>query len=221
MILSQKKVKAIVPVKLNSKRVLYKNIQEINGKPIIEWTVDMLNGVDRLDDIIVYCSDEEIEKYIKSKHTFIKRDKFLDADDKNIHDIMDQLINVDNIHSDYWIIQHCTSPFIKASTINDMLDKITYEGYDSSFAAVGYPKHGWFKDKPLNFNPKNIGFTQDVKPIYIESSGPYIFKEEEFLKTRRRIGDNFYLKKVPFMEGLDIDDEEDLEIAKFIGKKYE
>lgn len=213
-------IRAVVPVKLNSKRLPLKNIKKIKGIPLIEWTIKTLNKIQEIDEIIVYCSDERIEDYITSKHTFIKRDPILDRDDKNIHDILHYLINIDNIHSDYWLLQHCTSPFIKVGTIRDMLQKVLMDSYpyDSAFAVTKHQKYGWFMGKPLNFNTHNIGFTQTTEPIYIETSGPFLFKEEQFLKTGDRIGDKYYMKVIPFIEGIDIDDIDDFKLAEIIGE---
>jgi len=213
-------IKALVPIRLNSKRIPLKNIKEINGKSLVEWTIKTLNEVKEIDEIIVYCSDEIIKKYIISNYTLILRDPILDGDDKNIHDILHYLIEIDNIHSDYWIIQQCTSPFIKPETIRDVIDNVLYKGYDSAFTVVEHRKHGWFNNKELNFNIRNIGFTQTANPIYTETSGPYMFKEKHFLDTNSRVSDNHYMKIVPFMEGIDIDNKEDLELAEIIGKEF-
>jgi len=215
------KLKAIVPVKLNSKRLPYKNIMKINDVPIIEWTINTLNKIEKIDEIIVYCSDESIENHIKSKHTFIKRDKILDRDDKNIHDIFNHMFKEDNIHSDYWLLQHCTSPFIKKETMQDMIDKVISNKYpySSAFAVTKHQKYSWYMGKPLNFCIKNIGFTQTTEPIYIETSGPWIFKEKSFLENGDRVSKDYYMKIVPFEEGIDIDNKDDFELAKLIGEK--
>ena len=55
-------IKALVPIRLNSKRITLKNIKEINGKSLVEWTIKTLNEVKEIDEIIVYCSDEIIKK---------------------------------------------------------------------------------------------------------------------------------------------------------------
>lgn len=216
-------IKAIVPVKLNSKRLPLKNIKKINGKPLIEWTVETLNKVEEISEIIVYCSDEDIENYITSEHTFIKRNPMLDRDDMNIHNILNTLIIEDDIHSDFWILQHCTSPFIKSDTISDMINKVVSGEYhyDSAFSVNKYQKYGWYMGKPLNFNTHNIGFTQTTEPIYIETSGPYIFTEEQYTRTGNRIGSRPYMKVIHFIEGIDIDTKEDFELAKLIGENYD
>jgi len=117
-------IKALVPIRLNSKRVTLKSIRKIKDIPLVEWTIRTLNEVKEIDEIIVYCSNEIIKEYINSKYTFIKRNPILDGDNQNIHNILHNLIKIDEVHADYWIIQQCTSPFIKSDTIETVLIKL-------------------------------------------------------------------------------------------------
>lgn len=214
------KITAVVPIKMNSKRLPGKNMMEINDIPLVEWTVKTLNKVEDIDDIIVYCSDEKIKDYILSPYTFVKRDSILDYDDKNIHDIFRHLITQDDIHSTYFVLQHCTSPFIQSSTLQDMIHKVADPNlsYDSAFAVTKHQKFAWHMNKPLNFIPNDIGFTQTTEPIYIESSGPFVFREDYFMSNNSRYGRDRYMKIIPFTEGIDIDNREDFELAKLIGE---
>jgi len=215
------KIKAVVPIKMNSKRMPDKNIMKIKNKTLIEWAVSELNKVKNIDEVIVYCSDKKVDDFIQSKHNTIIRDKSLDEDDKNIHDIMNNLLRIEK--SDIWIIHHATSPFIKAKTIEDMLERVVDKKtiYHSSFAVVRHQKYAWYMGNPLNFDVKNIGFTQTTEPIYIETSGPFIFYEDLFKKTGRRVSSDPYIKVVSMFEGVDIDTKEDFDLAKMIGDYYD
>ena len=48
------RITAVVPVKMNSKRLYGKNMMKINDIPLIEWTVRTLNNVEDIDTIIIY-----------------------------------------------------------------------------------------------------------------------------------------------------------------------
>jgi CMP-N-acetylneuraminic acid synthetase len=217
-------VKAIVPIKLRSKRLPKKNILKINGKSLVEWAVRALNGVEGIDEVIVYCSYPSIiEKYIESPCNIVKRCTCLDEDDANFHSIMKWITEKDDIHADYWVWHHATAPFIKSETIQDILDKVTTKElhYDSGFSAFKLQKYVWYMpNQPpwLNFYPKEIGFTQTVEPIYVETSGPWVFPESLFETRKRRVGRTPYIKVVPFSEGIDIDTKEEFELAKAIAK---
>ena len=55
--------------------------------------------------------------------------------------------------------------------------------------------------------------SQDLKPIYRETSGVYVYTKEVFEKYHRRIGKNPYIKEVSFKEAVDINNPEDFDLA--------
>ena len=66
---------------------------------------------------------------------------------------------------------------------------------------------------PINYNPFKIIQTQLLKPIYIHTSGFYIFNDKT-AQASRRIGENFKYFVVSDKECIDIDTAEDLEFAR-------
>jgi len=212
-------IKAVIPIKIQSKRLPKKNLLKINDKPLVEWAISALDGVKGCEETIVYCSYSYlIDKYITSPHKTIKRCTCLDTPDSNFHSIMKYLTEVDEQHADVWIWHHATSPFITTETIQDMLDKVMdpKTPYDSAFAVYKLPKFAWYMGHPLNFTPSDIGFTQTVEPIYIETSGPWIFSEKHFKETGKRVTKQPYMKVVSFEEGIDIDTRVEFELARKI-----
>jgi len=74
----------------------------------------------------------------------------------------------------------------------------------------------WYKEKPLNYQLDDVIRTQDIEPIFVETSGFYIFPKK-LLKENRRIGKKPWMQEVGSHEAIDIDEEEDYELAKQIG----
>ena len=71
----------------------------------------------------------------------------------------------------------------------------------------------WYKGKTLNYECNDVPRTQDIEPVYIETSGFYIFQKEHFLIHRRRVGFNPYFQELNDIEAIDIDTKEDYEIC--------
>lgn len=211
----------LVLVRLNSKRVPFKSIQEIGGKPLINYTISTLNQVEEISDILLYCSQEEIKKYIDENlsYTFIKRPAELDSDSTTFNDVLETLI--DKIEADYIVFLCCTSPFIRSQTIRDMINQIMNNDFDSAFTAYNLKNFCWFKGQPLNYDPSNVPKTQGLEPVIVETSGLYIFSRELFQKYKRRIGFKPYIKIVGIFEGWDIDTMEDLKMAEMIAGEEE
>ena len=76
--MSTKKIVAFVPIKLNSQRLPHKNILPISDHPLCWHILNSLLKVDGIDETYVYCSDENITKYIPKSVRFLKRDSRLD-----------------------------------------------------------------------------------------------------------------------------------------------
>ena len=113
------KVVALVPIKLNSQRLPHKNILPLAGKPLCWHILDTLCQVDKIDKVYVYCSDEEVVKYIPAQAIFLKRDKELDGDLVKGFDIYRKFIA--EVDADVYVLAHTTSPFIKKSSIENAL----------------------------------------------------------------------------------------------------
>lgn len=209
---------AITFIRLNSQRVPSKSIKSLNGIPLCNYALRVMSNVPEIDNIIIYASNEEICKHIDHsvEYTFKKRPESLDSDFTTFNDVMDH--GVDIIDSEYVVYFCVTSPFMKPATISEMINKVLKEDYDSSFLAHTMQAFSWYKGIPLNYDMRNIMPTQTLPPIVFETSGLYIFNKEFYKKTRRRIGNNPYIKNVGLIEGWDIDYAEQFEIAELLAR---
>ena len=73
------KTVAFVPIRLNSKRVTGKNLKPLGGKPLMCHVLDTLSKVSGIDEVYVYCSSEEIIRYLPEGVKFLKRPEYLAA----------------------------------------------------------------------------------------------------------------------------------------------
>ncbi|MDR7239969.1 acylneuraminate cytidylyltransferase family protein [Neobacillus drentensis] len=213
----KKKVVAFVPIKLNSQRLPNKNLLRLGDKPLSWYIFDSLLKVKNIDEVYVFCSDEEIIKYLPEGVRFLKRDKYLDGDLVKGSEIYKSFIEL--IDSDTYILAHTTSPFLASTTIEYALSKVLFSSYDSALSVQKKQTFAWFDGKPLNYELNNIPRTQEIAPVYIETSGFFIFKRNIFADYGRRIGFNPYLQEVDDIEAIDIDTKEDYEFALKIANK--
>ena len=73
MVSRSMKILAIIPAKLDSKRLSKKNIQCINGLTLIEHSIDYAAKSKYNPDILVSSESEEVEKLVSGKSSFHKR----------------------------------------------------------------------------------------------------------------------------------------------------
>ncbi len=205
------KVVAFVPIKLNSQRLPGKNILPVAGKPMCYHICRTLLDVSGVDGIYTYCSDEKVMDYIPDGITFLRRDVRLDGDLVRGKEIYECFIR--EVDADVYILAHATSPFIRAESIANALDKVVHGGYDSAFSAEKKQTFCWYKGSPINYELTDIPRTQDMEPVWVETSAFFIFRKEIFTRYGRRIGFHPYIQEVTGMETVDIDTGADYDMA--------
>lgn len=214
-----KKIVAFVPIKLNSERLPNKNILPINDKPLCYHLINTLCKINSIDTVYVYCSDERVKEYIPGKAVFLERDKNLDANTTLGEEIYSSFINT--VDADIYCLAHVTSPFLKEETINEAIEHVISGENDSAFSAKQVKTFCWYKNRPLNYSLNKVPRTQDIEPIFIETSGFYIFEKSLWVDEHRRIGYKPYISIVDEIEGIDIDTKDDYDFAKIIALKSE
>lgn len=206
------KIVAFSPIRLNSKRVVGKNLKMLGDKPLLRYVFDTLTQVPEIDEIYAYCSSESIIEYLPERVIFLKRDGCLDEDQVLGEQIYDAFVN--QVDADLYLLAHTTSPFIKAATISHAIRQVLDGGYDSAFSVEKIQTFAWYDGKPLNYSLQHVPRTQDMTPVFVETSAFYLFGREMWLKHRQRIGFRPYLAETDKIEGVDIDNPEDFEFAE-------
>lgn len=205
------KIVALVPIKLNSQRLKNKNILPLMNKPLCWHICNTLLKIKKIDEVCVYCSDEKVKEYLPDEITYVKRPKWLDEDRVKGFDIYSEFVKT--VDADVYILAHTTSPFIRKETIENALLKVVNGNYDSAFAAEKVQTFAWYKNCPINYDLNDVPRTQDMEPIWVETSAFYIFEKKIFTEHHRRIGYFPYIQEVSGKESIDIDENADYELA--------
>lgn len=206
------KIVGIMPIKLQNERLPGKNTKLLGNKPLLQYPLNNLVETSLCDKIYVYCSNEEIINYLPKGVNFLKRDCKLDLPTSNFTQIFESFMN--QIDADVYVFMHATAPFVSVDTMKECINAVINKEYDSSFCAVSIQDFLWVDNKPLNFDPSNLPRSQDLKPIFRETSGIYVFKKSVFTNLKRRIGNNPYIKLVNYKESVDINNPEDFYLAE-------
>lgn len=209
------KIIAIVPMKLNNRRLPQKNTKCFtNGKPLCYYILSTLLQVKEISEVYVYCSNPDIKDFIPEGVKYLKRSTSLDQDTTKMNEVLQAFSK--EVPADVYVMTHTTAPFMTVESLEKGIDAVLNKGYDSSFAAKKIQDFLWKDGKPLNYTLDNIPRTQDLPPLYEETSGFYIYRKEVMTKMNRRIGDNPFIVEVGEIEGIDIDEPEDFMLADAI-----
>ena len=209
------KTVVLLPIKLNNQRIPGKNTKRFSdGTPLMHLIQKACLNAKMVDEVYVYCSDESVKEYILPGVIYLQRPKSLDLDSANSNDIIREFIK--SVDADIYCETHATGPFTTSKSIDKCVRAVASGEYDSAFLAKRIQEFLWQDGKPINFDVQNFPRTQDLKPIYAEAPGAYVFTKESFEKYNRRVGVKPYICEISEVESRDIDYPEDFEIADAI-----
>lgn len=203
---------AIMPIKMKNERLPGKNTKILGNKPLLQYELDSLKETGMVDSINVYCSNPAIQEFLPAGVNFVQRPEVLDLPTSNFSQIFETFMRSHD--ADIYVYAHATAPFITVETMKQCISAVQSGKYDSGFCALKLQDYLWQDGEPLNFDATNVPRTQDLKPIYQETSGVYAFTKEVFEKYHRRIGINPFIKEVSFKEAVDIDNPDDFDLAQ-------
>ena len=128
------KTVAVVPMKLNNRRLPQKNTKPFtNGKPLCWYILSTLLKIDRIDEVYVYCSNPEIQEFIPAGAKYLPRSTSLDQDTTKMNEVL-QCFAAD-VPADVYVMTHTTAPFVRPESILKGLEAVLSGEYDSAFAA--------------------------------------------------------------------------------------
>ncbi len=208
------KTVAFVPIRLNSQRIEQKNLRPLGGRPLMTYLLESLAQAKNIDEVYVYCSNPDIAEHLPAGVKFLRRDERLDSNTTLGAEIYDAFTR--EVDADIYILAHTTSPFIRTSTIEQAVAAVESGDHDSAFSAERIQTFTWWEGKPLNYSLQHIPRTQDLEPIFVETSAFFVFKREVWCEQHRRIGERPYIAITDRIESMDIDNPDDFTLAEAI-----
>ena len=210
------KIVSLIPARGGSKEIPNKNIINVNGKPLLSYSIDAsLNS--RVDETWVSSDSKEIGKVAeKYGARFITRDKEL-ANDIIMPDatLVDFKYRVD---FDIMVFIQPTSPMIKSEYINQGIDKLLSENLHSVFSVT---KEHWLprwneRVEPIEWEIDNRPRRQDKEASYIENGMFYITRKNILTQNKLRYGGKMGFIEIPLYDSFQVDSQEDLELIRKI-----
>ncbi len=215
------KTACIIPIKKNSERVPGKNFKMLCSKRLYEFIIEHAIEANCFDDIYVDTNSDEIKEYVKKKGLkVIDRIEILASNCANGNDL---LVYHQEIcpNYNYYFQLFATAPFLQPKTIKSCVETLlASETWDSCFTAIRHNGFFWLNDNPVNYRPEILPRSQDMVPIIEETTGLYGIESSALKRYKCRIGRKPYIHLVSEFEAVDINTEEDLSIADYIGRAY-
>jgi N-acylneuraminate cytidylyltransferase len=223
-------ISIVLPIRKGSQRVKYKNIRPFSeeGKSLTELKIAELLKIKDIDEIVVTTNYQEAIEQIEA---IAKDDPRVKIDIRPEHlcqsttvvkELIEYMPTITKSEHILWL--HVTSPFVKAQDYQNAIDdyfKALKNGYDSIMSVTEIKQFLWSdKTKKIVNANSNIDTkwvqTQDLEPLYEINHAFYINSRKNYLEMSDRIGKNPYLVKLKGSKVIDIDYEDDFELARKI-----
>ena len=181
------KIYAMIPARIGSQRLKYKNLALINKKPMIYYAISAAKKSKCFDRIFIN-SDHKIFSKIAKKYKidFYQRPQRLGSSNTKSDDIVYDFMN--NIsQADILVWVNSIAPFQTAAEINKILKFFIKKNLDSLITVENKKTHCNFNKKPLNYN-KNSKFsrTQDLKEVQIFVYSLMMWKRKTFMRKFKK-----------------------------------
>lgn len=231
--LMNNRVLALIPARSGSKGVKGKNMIDILGKPLIEYSIDAINESKLISESIVSTDSEYIGEFCESKGVkfpFI-RPKVLSNDHAKSIDVvihaLDELENKGQVF-DYVLLIQPTSPFRSKNIIDKSIKKLL-KSRNNSLISVKAVDHKYNPNWQFKLNQNKTTLTayekeitsrrQDLTDTYIRDGSIYI-TQTNFLRTQNK----FFDHETEFIidsnsPNINIDSPIDLELARDYARK--
>jgi CMP-N-acetylneuraminic acid synthetase/phosphoglycolate phosphatase-like HAD superfamily hydrolase len=207
-------ISVIVPIKPNSRRLPNKNFLQLGNRPLSYHIFKTLIGISEISNVYCFTSYPYVLDLLPKGVKLLIRPEYLNSDDIGGNELFRYAI--ESIDDEFIIVCHATSPFISSKSIETGIDAVLNKGFDCSFSVCHSQKYSWYKGNPLNYNPTNMEQTQDIEPIYQETSGFYVFKRKDYLESNSRINGKPFMVTVDYKEAVDIDEPSDFSLASIL-----
>tara|TARA_R100000664_G_C2754410_1_gene142019 strand:- start:692 stop:1447 length:756 start_codon:yes stop_codon:yes gene_type:complete len=218
-------ITAVIPARGGSKSIPRKNIVDINGYPLIAYSIATCKLSDRIDRVIVSTEDEEIAsiaRFYGAEVPFVRPVEFAKDESTDVDFLLHFFENID---VDCAALIRPTSPFRDIDFINSVVDKF----YDIKDSITGLRTVHEINENPYKVykveNDICKGFFSDYKgikeysnlprqtfPKAYTGNGHIDIVKKETVKLGSTFGNKIYpviCKKI-----VDIDTQDDLELAR-------
>ena len=130
---------------------------------------------EEINDIYVYSSNDDIINLLPNGVKLLPRPDYLNGDKIKANELFRYA--VERIDDEIITLCQIPGPFISKESLRIGIEKVQSNKYRSAFSVKRLQTYCWFDEKPLNYDPKDMEQTQDLKPILAETVAS-IFLEE-------------------------------------------
>lgn len=230
----KKNILGVTLARGGSKGIKNKNLVKIKEKPLIYFTIKEAKKCKKLTNYIISTDSIKVKKIAKkfgSDVPFLRPKKFATDKSSSASALKHALIECEKIYKkkfDYVIELMATNPLKSAKDINKIIDIMLKNNADSVIAVNQLFDHHparikkIIKGKLYDFAVKEKleSRRQDLKPnAYVRSGSIYAMSRRYVMSEKRYFSGKSFAYILPLKRAINIDNENDLFVAKKILEK--
>ena len=217
---------AFIPVRCGSKSIPFKNIKEFCGKPLVYWSLKSLQHSSNIDKIYVATDCKKIKDIVNSFN--FSKVKVYDRDIENANDtastesVMLEFIDKNSFDdNDLFFLVQATSPLTQTKDFDKALDKLKNDKADSLLTCISTKRFIWNNNgTALNYDYLNRPRRQDFDGLLMENGAFYINSIKNIKQNKNRLSGKIAIYKMEDYTAVEIDEEDDWNIAEKFMYKY-
>tara|TARA_B100000029_G_scaffold501771_1_gene575872 strand:- start:236 stop:934 length:699 start_codon:yes stop_codon:yes gene_type:complete len=225
------KVVAIIPARSGSKGIHLKNIKKLNGKPLIQYTIDAAKKCKMINRIVVSTDSKKIANISKKLGVEVPflRPKKISGDVSSMEEVVTHTINFlksEPYNPDIIIILQPTSPFRSYKEVDKVIRIFSKSRATSLVEVKKTENHPYksFKKKnrfllPLKTNFQKFHARQTLPDIFYPTGSVYILWTKTLEKFNSIYG-NKILSYEQKDDVIDIDTQFDFFVAEMMIKLW-
>lgn len=211
-------IKTLILARGGSKGIPNKNIININGKPLLSYTIQTaLNSL--ASDVWVSTNDSNIINVAKKygASIIVRPDDLCKDNSPSDHALIHFANNID---FDILVFIQPTSPLLLSEDINNGLQLM--DNNDSVFTA--YKEH-WLPRWNIDGTPSNWNhfqsrpMRQDIPEQYVENGAMYITTKNNLLNSQCRYSGKVSILEMPIFRSFQIDTYDDIKLIEKLLKQ--
>ena len=218
------KILSVIPCRGGSKGIPRKNIKQVDGEPLLTYTVRASLEANYVDRTIVSTDDEEIAQVAREAGADVPfiRPSELATDEASIEPVIEHA--VDYLREEEGqkyktiLLLQATSPLRTAKHVDEAIERYQEENADSLVAVSEDESYRWRQTSDgaeiVNYNARKR--RQDKEPEYVESGAIYGVDADLFLQTSNLQAGWTTLYVLDKISALDIDEPFELWLAEKI-----
>ncbi len=213
-----KKLVAMIPARLGSKRIPKKNLRYLLDKPLIQYVIELTKHSKRFDGVWVNSESEEIGAFATAQGVYFhQRPIELSSDQATNQQFTAEFL--EKHECEYVVMINSTSPLLTQDTLERFVEFVNASDYDTIFTVIDEKAESFFRGEPINFDVNRKVNSQLLEPVQKIVWAMTAWKRETFLAYhfQNKCGTyagNIGLFTIPKDESCDLDTMEDWAIAE-------